>query len=87
MIAAKDYAGATALVGSADVGRQLKHDGTGYLAIGGDKIFLPGMPQVMRYDRDRDWYMPGTSDAVEDAAWQSAATAFAERYNRRRNGG
>ena len=87
LIAAKDYVAAAALARAADVERQLRHDGTGYLAVGGDKIYLPGLGQSLEYDRDRDWYMPGTSDAIEDAAWQSAATEFAKRYNLRRSGG
>lgn len=87
LIRAKDYAGAAALVRAADVERQLKHDGTEYLAISGDKIYLPGLGQSLEYDPKRDWCMPGTSDAIEDGAWQRAATEFAERYNRRRSGG
>jgi hypothetical protein len=86
LIGAKDYAGAAALVRAADVERQLTHDRTGYVAIGGDKIYLPGLGESSEYDCNRDWYMPGTSDAIEDAAWQSSATAFAERYNLRRSG-
>jgi hypothetical protein len=86
LIRAKDYAGAAALVRAADVERQLKHEGAGYVAVGGDKIYLPGLGQSLEYDPMRDWCMPGTSDAIEDGAWQLAANEFAEPYNRRRSG-
>jgi hypothetical protein len=74
-------------VHAADVDRQLKHDRAGYLAIGGDKVYLPGLGPNAEYDPARDWCVPGTSDAIEDGAWQGAATGFAERYNRRRSVG
>ena len=45
---------------------------------------LPGIYPNVEYNRNRDWYIPGTQDAIEDAAWQAAATDFARRYNRRR---
>jgi hypothetical protein len=83
-IQAKRYDLATAYVMSADPARQAAFDKTGYLAVGEDEIVLPGVDSPIRYDRSRDWFMPGTSDAIEDKAWQCAATKFAAAYNQKR---
>jgi hypothetical protein len=85
-VSAGQFDKATALVKAADVDRQLKFDGEGYLAVGEDLIVLPGVHPNVNYDPKRDWYMPGTSDVVQDGAWQAAATEFAKRYNLRRAG-
>lgn len=77
------YDDAVLVVESADVERQLEHDGSGYLAVGQMMIMLPGVDQI-DYSRIRDWYFPGTQDAVEHEDWQAAATGFAWRYNRLR---
>lgn len=84
LIDAKRYDDAVLLVAAADVDRQVAHDARGYLAVGEDLIVLPGVYPEIDYDRERDWYFPGTQDAIEHAGWQDAATEFAERYNRRR---
>lgn len=85
MIDAGRYADATLYLASADVNRQVEFDGEGYLGVGEDLIVLSGVYPRVEFDRGRDWYIPGTSDAIEDAAWQAAATDFAERFNRRRD--
>jgi hypothetical protein len=86
LISAKQYRQAVALVKAADVERQLAADRAGYMAIGLDMILLPGVYPQVEYDPSRDWYVPGTQDAIEDGEWQNAATGFAERYNLRRRG-
>ncbi len=83
LIAAKDYRSATLLLRTADPAKQVQHDPAAYAAIGGVGIYLPGITAA-RYDPARDWFLPGTSDAVQDRAWQSAATDFALQYNRLR---
>ena len=80
----KEYAAATAYLKSADASWQAQFDKAGYLAVGEDWIDLPGVAPPIYYDQERDWFMPGTSDAIEDMAWQQAATEFAEEYNRAR---
>lgn len=75
---------AALLVQAADVDRQLKHDSSGYLAVGEDLIVLPGVDPDIQYDAERDWCFPGTQDAIQDAEWQAVATNFAKHYNRRR---
>ena len=84
LIQVKRYSLATAYVKSADPARQAAFDKTGYLAVGEDDIVLPGVDSTIQYDRSRDWFMPGTSDAIEDEAWQRAATKFAVAYNQKR---
>jgi len=84
LIAQKEYAAATEYLNSANAVQQAQFDKTGYLAVGEYGIELPGVAPSIFYDRDRDWFMPGTSDAIEDIAWQQAATTFAEKYNRAR---
>jgi hypothetical protein len=86
LIQARRYDLATAYVRSADPARQAAFDKTGYLAVGEDDIVLPGLDPEIRFDRSRDWFMPGTSDAVEDEAWQRAATRFAAAYNQKQSG-
>ncbi len=86
LIEAKDYRAAVRLVKAADVDRQVSADAAGYMAIGGYAIFLPGIDSQIMFDRSRDWYVPGTSDAIEDGEWQHIATEFATRYNMRRRG-
>jgi hypothetical protein len=86
LIQAKRYDLATAYVRSADPGRQAAFDKAGYLAVGEDDIVLPGVDPKVTYDRSRDWFMPGTSDAIENEAWQRAATKFAAAYNQKRRG-
>ena len=85
-VTAGQFNNATALVNAADVDRQLKFDAAGYLAVGEDMIVLPGVYPNVNYDPKRDWYMPGTQDAIQDGAWQAAATEFAKRYNLQRAG-
>lgn len=54
-----------------------------------DTIVLPGVDPDALFDPDRDWELPGTSDAIADGAqeaWQLAATHFASQYNRERSG-
>ena len=80
-VAANDYASAVALVGAADVDQLLVQDKTGYIVIGEDAIVLSGIENQVQYDPSRDWHVPGTQDAVQDPAWQKAATDFARRYN------
>lgn len=84
LIAQKEYAAATEYLNSANAVQQAQFDKTGYLAVGEDGIELPGVAPSIFYDRERDWFVPGTSDAIEDVSWQNAATEFAERYNRTR---
>jgi hypothetical protein len=84
------YAEAAAYLRSVDLTAQLRHDRTGYVAVALDNIVLPGAPAGVRYDRARDWCVPGTSDALESeahAAWVGAAVRFAEAFNRRRSAG
>jgi hypothetical protein len=84
LIAQREYAAATEYLDSANAAQQAQFDKNGYLAVGEDAIVLPGIAPSIYYDRKRDWFMPGTSDAIEDIAWQEAATTFAEEYNRAR---
>lgn len=81
LIDAREYGRAVAYLESADPARQAEHDKTGYLAVGEILIVLPGVDPKIDYDRGRDWFMPGTQDAIEDMSWQLAATEFARRYN------
>ena len=84
LIAQKEYAAATEYLKSANAAQQAQFDKTGYLAVGEYGIELPGVAPPIFYDRERDWFVPGTSDAIEDVSWQKAATEFAKRYNRTR---
>ena len=84
LIAARRYADATLYLASADADRQADFDAAGYLAVAQFAIVLPGVTPQVDYDAARDWCFPGTQDAIEDAAWQAAATDFARRYNLRR---
>jgi hypothetical protein len=84
LVKAKKYVVAVAYVRSADPERQAAFDKDGYCAIGEDAIVLPGAPSTALYERTRDWFMPGTSDAIENVKWQRAATEFATAYNRHR---
>lgn len=84
LIAQKEYAAATEYLSSANAVQQAQFDKVGYFAVGEDAIVLPGIDPSIIYDRERDWFMPGTSDAIEDITWQQAATTFAEKYNRAR---
>ena len=85
LIAARRYADATLYLESADADRQADFDAAGYFVVGQFAIVLPGVASTTDYDPARDWYVPGTQDAIEDAAWQAAATDFARRYNLRRD--
>ncbi len=87
LIGDRDYSAAVRLLAAADVAQQVKHDESGYIAVAEDMILLPGVYPKIEFDRDRDWQFPGTSDAIEDAEWQNAATDFAFRYNQLRAGG
>jgi hypothetical protein len=87
LIAKKEYAAATEYLNSVNAAQQAQFDKIGYLAVGEFGIELPGVAPSIFYDRERDWYVPGTSDAIEDVSWQKAATEFAERYNRARDEG
>jgi hypothetical protein len=80
-IVAKDYASAVALVTAANVNQQLAQDRTGYIAIGEDAIVLSGIENQVQYNASRDWYVPGTDDAIQDMPWQKTATNFARQYN------
>lgn len=88
LISATHYRQAVDFVKAADVERQLAADGSGYMGIGYDTILLPGVHPEIEFDGSRDWYVPGTSDAItpETSEWQSVASEFAERYNLRRRG-
>lgn len=81
LISDRRYQDAVAYLESADVARQVAHDPPGYIAIAQYAIDLPGAPSDGQFNPERDWEMPGTSDAIEDMAWQEAATKFAEAYN------
>jgi hypothetical protein len=83
LISIGDYAAAVALVRAVDVDRQLTQDGGGYIAIGEDMIILLGIENI-DYVPSRDWYVPGTQDAIQDMGWQQSATDFARQYNQRR---
>jgi hypothetical protein len=85
LIDAKQYAVAVAFLDSVDIKRQAEFDRTGYIAVGEIMIVLPGVDRTVDYDRSRDWFMPGTSDVVEDGNWQRAATEFAAAYNQHRS--
>jgi hypothetical protein len=84
LIAKKDYAAAVIYLESASPEKQARHDVTGFLAIGEDLIFLPGISPPEAFDGGRDWCFPGTQDAIEHDEWQRAATQFALEYNRAR---
>lgn len=89
LIDKKQYSAAVAYLKSADPKRQADHDKQGYLAVGEVGIAIPGVEEKQRYlvyDPSRDWCFPGTQDAIEDEAWQKAATRFAEQYNVARGG-
>jgi hypothetical protein len=86
LIASKRYDDAVAYLGGADPVRQADHDREGFLAVAWDAIDLPGAGSN-EYDPQRDWRIPGTQDAIEHAGWQSAAQAFAMKYNQRRLAG
>jgi len=85
LIESGDYGSATKLVNEADPQTQAHHDGGGYLAVAEDLIYLPGIDSSIFYEPDRDWEIPGTSDAILDRDWQDAATEFASKYNRIRH--
>lgn len=87
LIQAERFSVAIAYLGSADPARQADFDKVGYLAVGEDKIVLPGVDPKITYVPSRDRFIPGTSDAIKDARWQRAATRFAAAYNRRRQSG
>lgn len=59
---------------------QAKYDKQGYLAVAEDLIVLPGVYPDIEVSAE-DWCFPGTQDAIQDARWQKAATAFATSYN------
>lgn len=84
LVTSGNFDGAARLLESTDVERQLEHDAAGYLAVAEYMIMLPGVRDEVEFDRQRDWIFPGTSDVIENAAWQKAATEFATRYNTRR---
>lgn len=81
LIGERQYQDAVTYVQNADVARQVAHDPPGYIAIAQYAIDLPGAPSDAHFNPERDWEMPGTSDAIEDMAWQEAASKFAEAYN------
>ncbi|MFI4861309.1 MAG: hypothetical protein ACIAXF_11575 [Phycisphaerales bacterium JB063] len=86
LIHAERYGDAIALLEQVDLDQQLAHDRSGYMLIAEDLIFRPGMSGPDSFPQDGDWALPGTSDAIPNAAiaWQEAATEFAEHYNRAR---
>lgn len=71
------YADTVALGRTVDVDRQVVPDDSGYLAVG-------WITTEVFYDSDRDWYIPGTQGAIEEAEWQFTAHEFAVRYNPQR---
>jgi hypothetical protein len=85
LVEAERYSVAIEYLQSANPQTQARSDKTGYVAIGEDGIVLPGVPEQIQYDPNRDWLVPGTSDAVANPAWQRAATAFADAYNQSRD--
>ena len=84
LIADERYDDAVAYVQSADATQQVRYDGGGFLAVGEDMVVLPGVDPSVFFDRDRDYFLRGTQDAIQDWAWQQAATEFAREYNRLR---
>lgn len=74
------YADAVGYLDKADPIELAKHDKQGYLAVAEDLIVLPGVYPGIEPSAE-DWCFPGTQDAIEDAAWQEAATKFATTYN------
>src|SRR5690606_25175507 len=76
LIEAGDYRRAVARLESTDHADLAAYDQTGYLAVGEDMIVLPGVDPKIIFEADRDWFIPGTSDVVEDMKWQRAATEF-----------
>ena len=81
----KRYKAAIKYLNSVDPVRQCGFDKAGYMAIAEDLIFLPGIEETVYYDKNRDWCIPHTSDAIYHPGWQKAAKAFAERYNQARH--
>ena len=86
----KNYPTAIALLDSAYVDDQINFDGAiQYYAIGGYSITLPGTN--VQFDRERDWYMPGTGCSIDSFLWVERALRFAKLYNIRldklKNGG
>ena len=86
LIAQNRYIAAVNYIKTADPSVLADYDKVGFLAVGEDLIVLPGVYPGHDYVRDRDWFIPGTSDSVENDAWQNTATEFAARYNRHRIG-
>ncbi len=86
LIEARDYRGAIAQLKRVNPAELAACEESGYLAVGEDMIVLPGVDAKIRYDENRDWFLPGTSDCVEDMPWQRAATEFARQYNEHRSG-
>ncbi|PQO36924.1 hypothetical protein C5Y96_07110 [Blastopirellula marina] len=69
----------TTLVDQAVTSRDLR-----WMAVYEDTLVLPGLAEsIVIQSRSADyWVIPGTSDAIIDARWQTTATDFAERFNR-----
>ena len=84
MVRNEQYRDAIDLLTQVDIAVQLDQDEKGYLLIAEDLIYRPGVPDEFSFPEDDDWEIPGTSDAVINAAWQEAATSFARRYNEAR---
>ena len=84
LIRGGQYDVAVAYLESADPEQQVRYDEAGYIAVAQDLIVLPGVEIDYDRSRERDWVMPGTSDAVESMDWQRAATEFAKAYNLKR---
>jgi hypothetical protein len=86
LIADEKYDVAVAYLAAAEPELLASHDGSGFLAVAEEGIFLPGVDEgeVGFYDESRDWEIPGTSDTPteESEPWQAAATDFAAEYNR-----
>ena len=86
LVSSDRYVDAARFVEAADVERQVEYDGGGCLGVYGLGLYAPDVSEAGGID----WTFPGTSDArindTEDR-WNRAATAFAERYNRRRLAG
>ena len=79
------YSAAVKYLRAAEPKRQAAFDKTGFYAVGEDLIVLPGVKDSIHYDRNRDWFIPHTSDVILHEEWQNAATEFAKAYNTVRN--
>lgn len=79
------YTDATRLLKAASATKQLayaiENSDYRYLAVAEDAIYFPGLADIAA-DEHEYWLFPGTSDVIEDFAWQQAVTSYAATYNR-----